>query len=266
MFETLETNLDAYLQELTECLDFVAASARLRPRLRDYINWQAPNFPHRLISNFLDSVSARDQVIYRALYVSGHATYEQFARDIVTVAADYISANVSPYDSLWEQIRKEHIYRTGQALETIYQPLEHHAFDYDQICTNVGGCLPGRATFQLNSAALALIRGALTPENLERVINRLSVSFSWDKIASHGPLQACFQVRRTRDFANEVKAFLEEMVRNRNRIAHSTGLAAEVGEAHVREQIRFIAAFCHALAAQVKTEVARKVAACARRG
>ena len=265
MFESLENNLDAYLQELTDCIDFVATSSTLRPRLAPYVTWNAENLPKLLITNFLGTSNAKEQVIYRALYVSGHAAYEQFSRELLVAAADYISANIGPYDSLWDEIKKEHVFRTGQAMETIHQPLEHYEFDYHQLCTNIGGCIPGRPTFRLNSDALALIRGALTPENLEKVIRRLSVPFNWDSIASHAPLKACFQTQGTRALANEVKDFLDDMVKNRNRIAHSTGIAAEIGEAHVREQLRFIAAFCHALASHVKTEVTRKVNACARR-
>lgn len=55
MFEALEKSLDAYIEELTECVDFVSASAKLRPRLRDYINWDAAQGPPiQLITTFLD--------------------------------------------------------------------------------------------------------------------------------------------------------------------------------------------------------------------
>ena len=212
----------------------------------------------------IDRKNAREQVIYRALYVSGYAAYEEFSRDLIVRAADHISANVGPYDSLWEEMRREHIFRTGQAMETIHQPLEHYAFDYHQLCTNIGGCIPGRPNFKLNSDALALIRGALTPDNLEKIIKRLSVSFNWDMIVSHGPLKACFQARGTRDLANQVRAYLEDIVKNRNRIAHSTSLVAEIGEVQVREQFRFVEALCHALSTFVKADVAKKVASCKR--
>jgi uncharacterized protein (DUF2126 family) len=94
---------------------------------------------------------------------------------------------------------------------------------------------------------------------------QVSVPFNWDMIVSHGPLKACFQARGTRDLANQVKAYLEDIVRNRNRIAHSTSLVAEIGEVQVREQIRFVEALCHALSTFVKAEVAKKVASCIRR-
>jgi hypothetical protein len=260
MFETLDKNLDAYIQELTECLDFVSASSQLRPRLREYVDWTAAKRgATQLITRFLGSKNVREQVIYRALYVSGHAAFEQFARDVVAQAADYISTATGPYDSLWKEMKMEHVYRTGQAMATIYQPLEHYTFDYDQLSKNIGGCIPGEARFKLNSDALAFIRGTLTPENLEKVIRRISIPFNWDVIASHPPLKACFLVSGTRDSAKEVKTFLEGMVKNRNRIAHSTGTAAEIGEPEVREQIRFVAAFCHALSAFVRAELSKKL-------
>ena len=260
MFELLNKNLDAFIQELTECLDFISASSALRPRLREFINWDAAKGPpQQLITNFLDRKGVRDRLIYRALYVSGHAAFEQFARDIVAEAADYISSSVGPYNSLWEEIRKEHIFRTGQAMETIHQPLEHYAFDYHQLSTNIGSCIPGRPSFRLNSDALALIRGTLTPDNLEKLIKRLSVPFNWDSLASYQPLKTRFQARGTREVANEIRVFLEDMVKNRNRIAHSTGVAAEIGEGQVREQLEFVQAFCHALSTSVKVEMVRKV-------
>jgi hypothetical protein len=218
----------------------------------------------QLITNFLDRKNVREQLIYRALYVSGHAAFEQFARDLVAEAADFISAKVASYDNLWNEIKTEHIYRTGQAMATIHQPLEHYAFDYHQLSRNIGGCLPGGTLFTLNSDALALIRGTLTPENLEKIVKRLTIPFNWDTLASQPRVRACFQTAGARDLANEARAFLEMMVKNRNCIAHTTD-TAEIGEPEVRQQLRFVAAFCHALASHVKTEVTRKVNACAKR-
>ncbi len=60
MFDALEKALDANLQELTDCLDFVSASFKLRPRLGDYVNWPATEgSPRQIIRDFLDSVTGR---------------------------------------------------------------------------------------------------------------------------------------------------------------------------------------------------------------
>jgi hypothetical protein len=265
MFEGLETALDAYLQELTDCIDFVSVSSALRPRLGAYIAWDAGDLPKQLITDFLGSKSVREQVIYRAIYVSGHAAFEQFSRDLVSDAADQISATIGSYDNLWGDIKTEHLYRTGQAMVTIRKPLEHLPFDYHQLSTNIGSCVPGGSKLRLNATALALVHGPLTPDNLESLITRLSIPFSWDSLASHQPLKACFRATDARESANEAKAFLDQMVKNRNRIAHSTGTAAEIDEAELREQVRFVGAFCHALSALVKRELNKKLTQLARR-
>jgi hypothetical protein len=265
MFEALLQGLDGFLQELNDCIDFVTVSSTLRPRLRDYIAWNRENLPRNLITSFLGQNSVRTQVIYRALYVSAHAAFEQFSRDVVAEAADQISAIIDSYDNLWDDIKTEHVYRTGQALVTIRKPLEHFPFDFHQLSTNIGGCVPGAGKFKLNSSALALVHGPLTPENLEKLITRLSIPFNWDSLASHPPLKACFQFTDARDSANAIKAFLEKMVKNRNRIAHSTGTAAEIDEQEVREVVRFVEALCHSLSGLVKRELNRKLATLTRR-
>jgi len=267
VFDTLETNLDAYLQELAECLEFVRASTRLRPRLGEHVNWPGTGAAEKqLINSFLNRKTVREQLIYRALYVSTHAAFEQFVRDLVVTAADYICANIDSYENLWAELQSEHIYRTGQAMATVYQPLEHYDFDYEKLSRNIGTSVGGGGKFTLNSDALALVWGTFTPDNLDKVVNRVTVALNWDSLAKHGELAACFGDGRTRDLAKAVRASLELMVKNRNRIAHSTGIAAEVEEPQLREQIRFVRAFCHALATLMKSELTKKVVACKKQG
>ena len=149
-------------------------------------------------------------------------------------------------------------------METIYQPLEHHAFDYDKLSRNMGTCVPDGGKFALNSDALALVRGTLTPDNLDKVIKRVTVILNWDLLAKNVDLSACFAEVRTRDLSKAIKGCLEDMVRNRNRIVHSTGIAAEIEEPQVREQLRFVRAFCHSISACVKADLAKKIASCKR--
>lgn len=249
MFETIVISLETSLREFDECLRFFENSFILRPRLSDMIAWERlDDNAKNLAQSYINMAFGRPDVIYCALFVEIHATFEQYVRDLVEESIRKMNESIKDYDRFSETIVKNNIRYTGSILATIHQPLDYYNFNYNDMCVAIGTCYPGSTSIKLNPSAFSFSAGTMTPVNIENLLKRTTVKIDWDAFGRDRSLQEIFELKKkVRATSKEVKSYMEKMVKLRNRIAHTGATVAEINASYLSMQLKFIKAFSNVL-------------------
>jgi len=135
---------DTALDDIGSNLEFVRAAMQLRPRLRDMLHWQNMDGEARkLATRFLDQGSAEESVFYRGMVISLSGAFEQLVRRVLRDGVRAINEAEGNYDNLHETLKRQNVYRTGLALQTIFEPLDYLELDYELLSKNLGTCFVG---------------------------------------------------------------------------------------------------------------------------
>jgi hypothetical protein len=230
---------DAALDDLQVSLEFADASSKLRPRLGEFLNRAVMRAEaNALVDRFFKHAAAEPTPFYRGIVIILGGAFEQFIRGLLHDAVLSVRRSVKKYDALGEHIKKENMRRTGQALDSIFEPLDHFDFDYYELCKNIGTCIPGSEEFMLNANVFSIYVSNLTPEHLTKAVARLGVSLNWDDVGGDAGLQELLGGSGARETANDVQDYLKEFIKNRNKLAH-TGSGLTFTSEEVEEFLKF---------------------------
>lgn len=218
---TLE-EFDAALDDLDVSLGFADASTKLRPRLAEFLNYAVitPE-ANALVDRFFKHTTAEPTPFYRGIVIILGGAFEQFVRGLLSDAVLAARRSVKNYDALGEHIKKENMRRSGQALGSVFEPLDYFDFDYYELCKNLGTCIPGSEDFTLNAGVFSIQVSKLTPEQLTKAIARIGVNLNWDEVGGDVGLQKLLGGTAPRETANDIQNYLSEFIKKRNRLAHT---------------------------------------------
>ncbi|MCX7012859.1 MAG: HEPN domain-containing protein [Candidatus Sumerlaeota bacterium] len=250
------SEFEAGLDQIVKSLDLVRVATDLRPYLNDMLRWECLEKDKKgLAQKFIKTDQPDVAVFCRAFYVMVYALLEKLMADMMRIGVEVINSRAKSFASLRENFQHEHIHRSAIALQTIKGRRDHHDFDFFAICRNLGSCLPESDQFTLNATAFAMTDGGLTSENVPRLLRRIGIDLDWDDFGRSTDLQGVMGRSHTRETAGEVKAWLDKMTRNRNRLAHTGGVSLTITERDLRDALAFAKAFGHALADVIESGI-----------
>lgn len=239
----------AALDDLSNSLAFSQASSRLRPRLSGFLNWAAMSPEAKgLVDRYLKHTSTEPTPFYRGVVIILGGAFEHFVRNLLHEAVVNVRQSVTSYDALGDHIKKENMRRTGQALGSIFEPLDHFDFDYYELCKNLGTCVPGNEEFTLNAEVFSIYVSNMSPEHLVGALSRLGVDLNWDELGGDAGLQQLFGGTGVRETANEIQGYLGEFIKKRNKLAHTGGGGMIFTSEEVEEFLTFFRLFSKRLA------------------
>jgi hypothetical protein len=192
-----------------------------------------------LVNRFLKSTATEPTPYYRGIVIILGGAFEHFVRGLLYEAVVTVRGSVASYDALSEKIKKENMRRTGQALATVFEPLDHFEFNYYELCKNLGTCLPGSETFTLNADVFGLYISNMSPEHLVDALGRLGVSLNWDELGSDAGLQELFGGTGARETANNIQVYLSEFIKKRNKLAHTGSGGLTFSSEEIEEFLKF---------------------------
>ena len=235
--------LRADLDEVRGSLDFAVAATSIRPRLNGMLNWAAlPPGEKGLAQRFMSIREGYLEGVLRGLFVTIAASYEQFVRDLVVAGAAQAAAVVSGFDELSETIKNYNIFLTGRAFETIFGRRQHTKFDYFALSGNIGSCRPGVKVFQLNEEVFAADVTMPSVEGLQKSLDRIGVTVSWDDLARDAALQKALGTLGVRETSKTAQEYIDAFVAKRNLIVHGGRGSTTVVEADVEQALAVILA------------------------
>jgi len=164
------------LDDLASNIEFVSAARKLRPRLNDMLHWQIlDGEAQKLARSFLQQQAVEESILYRGIVVSLSGAFEQFVRRVLRDCILAISGVGANYDNLHEDIRKQNLYRTGIALQTIFEPPDHIDLDYDLLARNIGTCFAGSKQAVLNAEAFTTFLSTISPDKIADALKRIGM-------------------------------------------------------------------------------------------
>lgn len=250
------------LDELTSSLEFVRVSAKLRPRLNELVRWEGLE-PEAsvLVRQYINQKSFEAAPLYRGAVIVLSGAFEHLVRRLVHEFVVRINESVAMYDLLADKIKIQNTLRTGHALITIGQPLDHLDMDYFELSKNIGTCRPGIAEFVLNANAFTTALSSISPKHLEEILKRIDVELSWDDFGKDSALRQMFNEKDTRRTAKAVQAHLEKFVRTRNRLAHTGSGGIIITDDQLDDYLQFFRLFAKRLVEVLKQRLPKELKA-----
>jgi hypothetical protein len=237
----------AVIDDLAENLQFVDYSMRLRPRLGEMIDWKSiSGDPKELITRFLGSRDVSERSFSAGFVVALSGAFEAFVSSLVRAAVAEWNA-CGDFDLIPQKIRDRHVYFTGRALSTIFEPLDHFQVDYHLFAKNLATCESNAKSFTMNVEAFSIFILNLTPKHLEDIMRYIDIPFNWDEVGAVTRLQQILGAKGTRETAKKAQDRLAEFIQLRNRIAHGGISSNNLTVADVLDYLEFFRVFSEKL-------------------
>jgi hypothetical protein len=158
------------------------------------------------------------------LYLCGR--FEYFVRELVSTIVDDLVDSVSTYDELPPALRKQALLRT---LEINGNPGK---FDYDapgaaalaaQLADNLSGRNDGSANLLIDAKIVTITESNMRPDVLADLFKRVGIDGLWNTLGKQLTLKSHMGKTRDEECKRATMARLEDIMNERNRVAHPTG-------------------------------------------
>jgi hypothetical protein len=244
------------LDEIASAMRFVATASSLRARLAAMLNWAAMDSSAKaLAQTFMGLREADRDTVFRGLYVTVAASYEDFIRQLVAAGVELAASRAATFDALPEGLKHHNIYSTGRAFENVFGRRTHLKLDFYQLSADIGSCVPGSGKFRLNSEAFSIDVTTPSADGLDRALERIGVRNYWDELARNKGVQRSLKAGGVREASKLARDYLNTFIERRNTIVHAGHGAITIVEADVAEALDFFATFGEALGEVVSNRV-----------
>lgn len=204
------------------------------------------------LDNFIAMGDFPEQQYCNANFISLVAGFEEFLRQTLESAVTAKARAVKSFDDLGTPAHDLHMKATGLLLtQKANPPQQLRSVDFFQICRNIGTCIPGAKAFTLNPEALSIQSNLLDLEGFMETLKKFGYNINWDRLGADAELKKCMGLKRTRDAANLLKQYLAEMVRQRNRVAH-TGSSSDITPAVLEDYLLRLLSLARAIASVLR--------------
>lgn len=241
-----------HLARIQTGIRFVEVALSAKKSANRAIDWRADAHAVGAVRTFIGVEAYPEDLLCNANYLSSVAAFEEFLRQTLDTAILASVAKLRSFDDMDPGLQDMHMKATGRLLARRANPPQQlSGLDYFELCRRIGTCLPGSTTFEFNSQALCLLDDALSVDQYLETLRKFGYSASWDTLGAKEELRACFGTTGTRETRKALERFLADMVRQRNRIAHTGTSASEVSSEVLLEHLRVLGATARALAASL---------------
>ncbi len=149
------------------------------------------------------------------------AAFEQFVSDLMIAFTDDLPGIVPAYEDLPNAIRSHNEMQTGEALRN--RGSRFTEYDLRRFVKNLWECHAGSRPYVLNGEAIALNDRNLSSGTLRDLISRLGMNDVWNAVASTATLQGWSGPGGPTIAGSRAQNQLNELIRNRNQVAHRVG-------------------------------------------
>lgn len=174
------------------------------------------------------------------LYACGR--FEYFVREVVVAVADELAANAKSYTELPDRFRSELQKRT---LEVSLNPRKYGYSDSEaesQLilhAQNLAGTTTV-ASVEIASRVLSITESNMNQRMLADVFRRVSISDIWNDLGKQAALKSFLGKASDKECTAEATRRLDELMRERNNIAHPSGSSSFPAPDQVLESTSFL--------------------------
>ena len=172
------------------------------------------------------------------------AAFEQFVTDMLIAFTVSLPDIVPAYEDLPNAVRSANERLTGEALSRSQSRFT--AYDLQRFVQNLGNCQSGFVPYVLNGEAMALNDRNLRVGRLRELIGRLGIPDIWSVVGSTQTLKDWSGPGGNETAETRAKNQLNELIENRNQIAHGIG-STTLGPEAILSYIEFERALARSL-------------------
>lgn len=224
-------NLESVLDSGEAWLSWIESSEGFHSILKGKVPWDALDGASvAVVQKRLKLQQPANQVLLNSLYLTMASAFEEFLRTTIQEAAAQLSTSSPKYEDLGEAVRKLHLRESAKLLRRLDSPPEYLSITTEDLCKAIGSCVPGSAAVKLCQEALGDVDSLLKLENFLARMTALGRQASFDSLAKVPAVAASLKLpgSNTRTLAKALQNSVESISKNRNRIAHMGGTAADV--------------------------------------
>ncbi len=214
----------ARLDEISLHATFIDESRSVINQITPYLDQQSLNLNPALKNGYFSYKQTLGQVrpddITTALTLQGCAAFEWYLRSLVVKSAESISNKYSNYSDVPDQVLQSNIHLTGRLLSIQANAQPHDRVNTDSYCKNLGDCHSQGSSFQLNSDVFGKFSSTFDGETIENLLKRVGFNLVWDDIGRNPAVKTFTGETGPRRAGLSMKAKLNDLVINRNNIAH----------------------------------------------
>lgn len=243
--------LDTHIEELNELLDAYDIMPKLRSGLNGMLAWDKLRQDEKaLVKDFFGTGTYSGRALYNSLYLSSVASFEAFLYASLASLLRRINAKGQPFIDLPPSFRSKYLVLCGKVLATLHNPPAHMSIDYLLVCKNLS-TTDDPARVVLNPEVVAYVHNILDLTNYFDFIKSLGATLDYDGISKAPQVEVEFGAGGTRDRAKDIESFLDGMIVERNRIAHTGMSSSDIGREQIREHCKKVQCIARYLSSQV---------------
>ncbi len=173
------------------------------------------------------------------LYLCGR--FENFVRELVGTVVDDLVDGASVYADLPEELRREYVART---LAIVQSPASYNhnpataAALAAELASNISGTGPS-VRLRVSASVLTITESNMNPGTVADVFKRVGVGDLWNNLGKQAPLKTYLSESKDADCTRAARSRLDEVMNERNRVAHPTKDTAFPDAEYVEEVVRF---------------------------
>lgn len=232
---------ESYLDELLLLIDYSSNVAALKSGLNDICAWERMT-PEQssLINRFFKIAPFPNRSLYNSIYVSSVASFEAFLTGTIELVLDSINRKGWPIEKIESALVQRNFALSGQMLSKIYEPPNHINLDFYTIARNLGTCQPGAKNFTLNTQIASFLKKILDLQDFFLFLKDCKIQITYDILGADATLSQAFGTSGVRETANQIKEFVQDIIKMRNRIAHTGQSASDIGKDEITTVIKKI--------------------------
>jgi hypothetical protein len=259
IFDDALSAFDAAVTETQHYLSFVTSAQRLRGHLSNVLRWEIIHgYQRETVNAFLNEKEYRLEVGFNGLMINLASAFEEYVKELIRRSVRWINGSVKKFEELMPALQNEHFRRSAKLLAVVHEPPAELAVDYEQLCANLGTCRRDGGELLLNAEAFAAFGSALSSDQIEELLERIGLEMNWDSLGQDAKLQAATHQDSTRNAAKEIKRWLKEFGKTRNRIAHTGASVVQTTESEVKDAANILSALADCMANVVEELLFRK--------
>jgi hypothetical protein len=182
------------------------------------------------------------------LYVCGR--FEYFVRQVVEAVGDDLASRVAKYDDLPATLREELKKQTFEIAQN-HTRYGYSAAEAESLvlafAANLSGPQPTGGAVSIKSRVLSITDANMHSRLLAEILKRVGVKEPWKDIGKQARLKIYLQTPSDGECTSEAQRRLDELMKERNQIAHPTGGTTFPEPAQVTRSADFLGALASVL-------------------
>jgi hypothetical protein len=227
-----KTSLDALLDSNAQWFDWIEAAGKFEGLLKDKIPWdQLDGTARGFVQSRLESTAPTRQVLLNSFYLTMVAGFEEYLRGKIREATETYSNSKKKYAEVAAPVRMTHVRESARLLRRIDSPPDYLTLNVDDLCRGLGSCIPGSERVLLNPDAFADVESLVLLETFAERVGIFGLNVTLDVLGKEAGIRDALKLSSragAREVSKALQTELGAMRRNRNRIAHTGGDAADV--------------------------------------